>query len=618
MNFKVEIGFPEPMGAKCYKEYVNFAVPVKDGENCSLILYKKGTGKIATEIPFTSEMMYGNIYAMAVYGIDYKQYDYNFRVANKVITDPYAKKLSGTELWGKTENDYVTSVITDESYDWEGDRPLGILFEDTIIYRMHVRGFTKHTSSKVSKKGTFRGIIDKLPYLKDLGITMIELMPAYDFRENETEKYSPVISVEKPVNYWGYSKEANYFTPKASYAAAGTKGGQIKEFKDLVKECHRNGIEVSMEFYFPHGTNQMLILECFRFWVREYHIDGIHCNVDNDIKGMLKNDPVLGRTKLVCYDWNVEKAYVYEMKSMAFKNLGEANDSFMITARKFLKSDEGQIGDMSYRIKDNSNNVQAINYLTDNGTFSLNDMVSYERKHNEANGENNRDGTEYNYSWNCGFEGKTRRKKVLELRKKQIRNAWTFLMLSQGTPMIYAGDEFLHTTLGNNNPYCQDNEISWLNWNLVKKNQEYIDYLKMLIKFRKEHNILHMKNEMKIMDYKNLGLPDMSYHGTMAWYLDYNHLNRHFAVMYCGNYSKMDKLANEPNVYIAYNMYWENVSFGLPSPGKGKQWKLIMSTDDISKCSMQEKELTVTPRSVVLLVSEDAPAAKKKSVRGKK
>lgn len=607
------------MGAKAHGEFVNFAAAVKDGESCSLILYKKGTGQIATEIPFTSEMRYGNVYAMAVYGIGKEQYDYNFRIANRITTDPYARKLSGTARWGKTEEKTITSVIVDESYDWEGDRPLGNLFEDSVIYRLHVRGFTKHTSSKVKKKGTFLGIAEKLPYLKSLGITMIELMPAYEFREVVTELAPCSLSEEPRVNYWGYTR-GNYFAPKASYAASGEKEGQVAEYKDLIKECHRNGIEVCMEFYFPERTNQNLIQECFRFWVREYHIDGIHCNIDEDMKNILKNDPILGRTKLICYSWNEGESCSYGISSPSFKNLGEFNDGFLVTARKFLKSDEGQIGDMSFRIKNNRDKVQVVNYLANNGTLSLCDMVSYERKHNEANGECNRDGTEYNYSWNCGFEGKTRRKKVLELRRKQIKNAWIFLLFSQGTPMIYAGDEFLNTTGGNNNPYCQDNEISWLNWNLAKKNMEYLEYVKEILRFRREHKILHMKNEMRIMDYKTLGLPDLSYHGSKAWCLDYNHLNRHFSVMYCGKYSSEKGEAESENIYVAYNMYWEEETFGLPNPGKNKCWKKVMATGEEIREQhiVREKEITVPPRSVMVLVSGDKPEKKKTAARKNK
>lgn len=622
MKFKVKTGFPEQMGAKNYGEYVNFTVAVRDGESCSLIFYKKGSSDIVAEFPFTSEMQYGNLYAMAVYGVDIELYDYNYRINNQVVTDPYARKINGTALWGMTDDSKVATVITRDEYDWEGDRPIGIPFEDSIIYRLHVRGFTKHSSSKVKKRGTFHGLMEKIPYLKELGITMIELMPAYEFREVVRHSSGPAILEDQPVNYWGYTN-ANYFAPKASYAAAGKKGGQIQEFKEMVKEFHKNGIEVGMEFYFPEGTNRNMILECFHFWVKEYHIDGIHCNIDEDMKTLLKEDPVLGRTKLICYSWNAEGEYSYFEKSLNFKNLGECNDAFMITARKFLKSDEGQIGDMSFRIKKNQNTVQMVNYLANNGTFSLYDMVSYERKHNEANGENNHDGTEYNYSWNCGFEGKTRRKKVLNLRRKQIKNAWIFLMLSQGTPMIYAGDEFLNTTQGNNNPYCQDNDISWLNWNLEKKNQEYIDYVKYLITFRRQHKILHMRDELRIMDYKSLGLPDMSYHGSKAWYLDYSHLNRHFSVMYCGKYSEMEEPEQNQNIYIAYNMYWEQEKFGLPTPAKDSAWKKILATgeeelgEQAQKEVIGEKEISVPPRSVVVLVSEEIPANSNKKKRRK-
>ncbi len=606
MSFTVDIGFPEPIGASKTDNGVNFAVAVGDGESCSLILYKKGSDKIAEEIPFTEEMMYGNVYAMVVYNLDIKAYDYNFRIAGRVVIDPYARKLSGTSVWGETDNVSVKSVVTDEVFDWEGDRPLGLLFEDSIIYRLHVRGFTKHSSSKVSKKGTFKGIEEKLPYLKELGINMINLMPAYEFYEVQSNNYTHISAEKNMINYWGYT-EGNYFAPKASFAATGKDGGQIEEFKQLVKACHMNGIEVCMEFFFPEGVNQNLILECFRFWVREYHIDGIQSNIGNDVKSILKNDAVLGRTKLISYEWNEENDGSYRMKTMTFKNLGEANDGFLITARRFLKSDEGQVGDVSYRFKNNHNKVQVINYFSRTGTFCLNDMVSFERKHNEANGENNTDGTDYNYSWNCGVEGKTRKRKVMELRKKQIRNMWIFLLCSQGTPMIYAGDEFLNTSQGNNNPYCQDNEISWLNWNLAKKNEEYIQFVKQMISFRKANKILHMKDEMRIMDYKSIGLPDISYHGSKAWYLDYNHLNRHIGIMYCGNYSRTDMGQDIDNIYIAYNMYWEDMTFGLPSAGKGKVWKKFICTNDMPDTSddaIIEKEAVVPPRSVTIFVSE--------------
>ena len=255
---------------------------VGDGESCSLILYKKGSDKIAEEIPFTEEMMYGNVYAMVVYNLDIKAYDYNFRIAGRVVIDPYARKLSGTSVWGETDNVSVKSVVTDEVFDWEGDRPLGLLFEDSIIYRLHVRGFTKHSSSKVSKKGTFKGIEEKLPYLKELGINMINLMPAYEFYEVQSNNYTHISAEKNMINYWGYT-EGNYFAPKASFAATGKDGGQIEEFKQLVKACHMNGLEVCMEFFFPEGVNQNLILECFRFWVREYHIDGIQSNIGNDV-----------------------------------------------------------------------------------------------------------------------------------------------------------------------------------------------------------------------------------------------------------------------------------------------------------------------------------------------
>lgn len=612
MKYRIEAGCPDYLGARCYKDYINFAVAVKGDARCSLVLYHKGTAEIADEIDFSSDMVYGNVYAMAVYNLDINKYDYNYRINSIITVDPYAGMLSGTAVWGELRGDDVTSVVVKDDYNWEGDRPLCTPFEDSVIYRLHVRGFTRHSSSKVTGKGTYRGIIQKIPYLKELGITMIELMPAYEFVECEV--------AGSPINYWGYTG-GNYFAPKASYAHSGSKGGQVDEFKDMVKQCHKNGIEVGMEFFFPSETNQSFILDCFRYWVRCFHIDSIHCNLGEDIKNIVKNDPLLGKTKLISNGWHADDNGGYWMRPPVYKNLGECHDGFMITARRFLKSDEGQVSDMTFRIRNNRSNIQVINYLADHNTLSVNDMVSYEWKHNEANGEGNRDGSDYNYSWNCGAEGYTRKKKVMELRRKQIRNAWMFLLLSQGTPMIYAGDEFLRTTQGNNNPYCQDNEISWVNWNLMKKNATNLELVKSLIQFRKTYRVLHMKDEMRIMDYRSIGLPDMSYHGSRAWFLDDNHLNRHFGIMYCGEYGKEDSAAEEAkkeeNIYVAYNMYWENMAFGLPVAGRSKQWRLLYATDDNTETGkiITEKEVTVSPRSVAVFVSEDKPVTVKKKTR---
>jgi len=290
----------------------------------------------------------------------------------------------------------------------------------------------------------------------------------------------------------------------------------------------------------------------------------------------------------------------------------------MIHARKFLKSDEDQVGPMTYHMKHNPLNFGVVQYVANQNSFTLMDTVSYDRKHNEANGEHNQDGTDYNYSWNCGYEGKTRKKKINRMREKQIKNILLFLMLSQGTPMIMAGDEMGHTQQGNNNPYCQDNDVSWINWNDLNKNSEIYEFFKELVAFRKKHMILHMEQELRMMDYRSIGCPDLSYHSDRAWYTDCNHICRHFAAMFGGEYaypqkeSKTIEQLPQRNIYVAYNMHWEIQQLGIPSAKKGYQWVKIMDTTErigertgnrqLQALHAEQRNVSVQPRSAQLYV----------------
>ena len=371
------------------------------------------------------------------------------------------------------------------------------------------------------------------------------------------------------INYWGYT-DANYFAPKSAYCV-GKGQAVVDEFKTMVKELHKNGIQVFMEFYFMWGTSPYLIVDCLRHWVMEYKIDGISVNFDVAPINMIKKDPILSGIKIIGDRWEIVNDYAEE--NGQDKRYAVCSDSYMITARKFLKSDEGQVYDMTCKIKECRGDAGIIHYMSNHNTFTMMDMVSYERKHNEDNGENNLDGTDYNYSWNCGTEGPTKKKKIAELRRKQIKNAFAFLLLSQGTPMIYAGDEMGHTTKGNNNPYCQDNAISYINWNDLKTNNDIFEFVKMLISVRTTHKMLTMKNEPRMIDYKGLGNPDLSLHGVEPWKPDYNYVSRNFAFMYNEDY------VDEGKLYVVFNMYWEDEKFNLPALQKNKKWKLLFSTD---------------------------------------
>ena len=604
-NIKVYRGNPLLMGVTVIGDEVNFAITAKYGSNCQVVLYEKGKDEEAARIPFENAQVIGNVYAMSVSGLDYSKYYYNFSVDGEIVTDEYAKALSGKKNWGKA-CDNLKGIIINDDYDWQQDAPLNIPFDETILYRMHVRGFTKHATSKVKHRGTYLGIVEKIPYLKELGINMIELMPAYEFNEIKRENATSMkgqFDIESPVlNYWGYT-DGYAFAPKASFAWTNTPGGEVEEFKYLVRELHKNGIEISMEFFFPQGTNPKLILDCLHYWVMEYHIDGIHANCEEAVMRMIETDNLLCTTKIFTYSFSNNTDF-YSRKS-EIRNIANFNDDFMVCARRFIKGDEDMLNTMAYKIKANPPGVAVVNYVANHNTFTLYDTVSYDRKYNEANGENNRDGAVYNYSWNCGAEGDTRKRKIMDLRKRQIKNALCLVFLSQGVPMLYAGDEMCNSQKGNNNPYCLDNEISWTNWNTNAMAKEILEFTKNIIAFRKKHKVLHLSQETRQMDYKSYGLPDMSYHGTKAWYADFSHFNRHFSVMYCGKYALLDKAGEEQDIYIAYNMYWENQEFGVPSARSKKKWHLEFSTDVNKKDCDIDRMYEAPGRSISVLVAGD-------------
>lgn len=603
LKYKIKPGNPMMLGAVKTNNGINFALMVNGRyhKHCSVILYSKGTMNVVAEIPFSKEMWYGNVCTMCIDGINLNNFDYNYRVDNKVITDPYAMIINGGNVFGQNDAKKKTSAVYVDRFDWEDDKKPMTEFSDSFIYRLHVRGFTMNRYSKVRKKGTFAGIVEKIEYLKELGVTMVELMPAYEFNENEGMP-------KDKVNYWGYTS-ADYFMPKVAYSYKKDAKSAIYEFKSMVKELHKNDIEVCMEFFFDKNISPSYMLDCFRYWVINYHIDGIHCNMSDDIRGMISADPYLSNTKIISVGFDSDE---YSEN----KHLGEYNEVFMNIARKFLKGDEGMVRDMAFRVKYNKNFASPVNYLATNNSFTLMDMVSFTTRHNEANGESNRDGVEDNYSWNCGFEGITKKKKINEFRLKQLKNALCMLMLSQGTPMLYAGDEFGNSCDGNNNPYCQDNEISYLDWRGLNKNKELFEFVKFLVEFRKEHNILHLDKPLNTNDYRSLGMPDMSYHSDRTWALDTDVFSRQFAIMLNGKYCKIFNKPEEENLYIAFNMHWESKKLGLPTAGREKDWKIAFSTENEEKIVVDARNVKTSrcvvmpPRSVVVLVSEESEEAK--------
>ena len=519
--------------------------------------------------------------------------------------DPYAKVLIGTGKFGEEhpEGHEVRCAMIAGNYDWEDDRKPQITYEDAVMYSFHVRGFTKQRYSGVRHKGTFLGITEKAEYFKELGINQIKLMPAYEFTEMESVKtharYRKEEELPKRLNYWGYTK-AFHFAPKRAYAA--TKD-PVREFKDMVKTMHRLGIEVLMEFYFPEGCSPRYITECLQYWVQEYHVDGFHVRGVQGICNLMATDPLFADTKLLNIYFPVEE--IYGKKNLPKKRMvAECNDGFMIDVRRFLKGDEESLKAFAERMRRNPKGSGLINYIASHDGFTLCDLVSYEERHNEDNGEQNRDGRVQNYSWNCGEEGKSRKKKILELRNRQMKNAWCMLLLSAGTPMILAGDEFCNSQLGNNNPYCLDNEISWLDWKVYKSgNSEMFRFVKDLIAFRKKHKILHMGQELSMTDSLSCGFPGISYHSSSAWYGELDGQNRKIGVMYCGKYADEDEL-----IYIAYNMHWMEHTFALPALPGGYRWNVALDTsegileEDKWRLLPDSRQVQVSSRTVIVLI----------------
>lgn len=607
-KYNIKAGHPFPMGLTREPDGVNVSVQAPEDEAAELLVYgsagKNGRKQIAS-LPFPESGRTGKIICMKVEGLP-EEFAYQFRIGSRIETDSYARYILGREQFGKKPQAESYALCYKDHFDWEGDKPPCIPMEDTILYRLHVRGFTKHSSSQVKAKGTFAGLKEKIPYLKELGVTMVELLPAYEFEEVQKPLHTnPAGNSQQlsAVNYWGYT-DAFYFAPKAAYSK---QNKAYVELKELVRELHKNGVELCMEFYFVTGTRKEFILECLRYWVLEYHIDGFHINFDVAPMQMIAEDPLLSSTKLFGIQWEddqKEKRGAEKEK----KHLAEFHDGFLVEARKFLKGEPEQLQALLYRISLNPQGRGVVNYIANHDSLTLHDCVTYENKHNEKNGEDNRDGNNYNYSWNCGEEGESRRKKVLDRRNKQMRNALFLVLLSQGVPMLLAGDEFGRTKGGNNNAWCQDNEISWINWNLNQSRTALLAYTKELILFRKQHRIFHMPFQLRNMDYGKNGYPDISYHGTRAWYPDLSTYNRHVGIMYCGEYAKYAKEEADDFFYMALNSHWEEHTLALPNLPKDRRWYELFSTGEgdggflTEKLLLEnQKEFTIAPASSAIL-----------------
>lgn len=688
-GFKIRPGKPQPFGATLVPGGINFSIFSSYATACVLVLFEKGASEPFVEIPFFDDFRIGNVFAMKVFALDYENLEYGYRLdgphdpANghrfnpyQIVMDPYAKQIGGRDEWGETYDPHDIyhhrARLHINDFDWEGDSQLNIPIEDLIIYEMHVRGFTQHPSSKVKSPGTFAGLVEKIPYLKDLGVNCIELMPVFEFDEFENTLTNPETG-ESLMNYWGYST-VGFFAPKSGYAATSAFGMQADELKNLVKMCHANGIEVWLDVVFNHtaegnedgptisfrgidnktyylltpdghyynfsGTGNTLncnhpivramVRECLQYWVSEYHIDGFRFDLASilgrdqlgaplpnpPLLETLAYDPILAKSKLIAEAWDA--GGLYQVGSFpAYGRWAEWNGKYRDDIRQFVKGDSNKISSLAARIQGSPDLYHdrgprsTINFVTAHDGFTLYDLVSYNYKHNLANGENNRDGTDQNYSWNCGWEGETDDTEIQNLRERQIKNFLTILMVSQGVPMLLMGDEVAHTKRGNNNTYCHDNDLNWFDWRLLRRNKHIYRFTQNLIKFRKKHQVLRSRTFFQHQDFVGSGYPDISFHGTKLWQPDWSEHSYSLAFLLCGKHAR-EGFEPDDYIYVIMNAYWETLWFELPDLPEGMQWRVAVNTfmpspkdnytpgrEPILKDQLQ---LMVSDRSVVVLV----------------
>lgn len=605
-----------PLGVSFEEDGLRISAVCDKTEEAGIILYDR-KNREGVRIPFPEESRVGNVCAMMLSGYHDKSCSYLFYRGEEIFQDPYCKRMADGGRYGQPKTALLHCRAAGDAYDWKGDRNIAFSYEDMVIYALHVRGFTKHRSSGVKWKGTYAGLMEKIPYLQELGINMALLMPTYEFDEIMPENTAqtmeqavlsykrelpkPEEADEKPprLNFWGYQKGL-YYMPKSAYAH---EKDVSREYKDMVRAFHQAGIGVAMQFYFPPEISPVEVLDILKYWVLEYHIDGFHLLSASLPMALIAEEPLLSKTMLLTGEGNLPWG---EKKT---HNLGYLNDKFLYDMRRLLKGDDNMINQFLLHIRGEKSGVGVINSIARWDGFRLVDLVSYDRKHNEANGENNQDGMDYNCSWNCGVEGKSRKKGVRELRLRQMKNAMTLLFISRGTPLLYSGDEFANTQEGNNNPYCQDNDIAWIKWNSTEEGKELLAYTKSLIRMRKEYRILHAGIQQRGVDMLPGGFPDISFHGREAWRPDTSPASRYMAVMYYDFF------------YIAVNMHWEMNYLGLPKLPKGKLWVLFSDTGrelPLIETDGSSQELCVPPRTIVLCMAKEVPVEAKKPGRRKK
>lgn len=682
-------GIPHPQGATVQANGVNFSIFSEGASGIELLLFNEYDDLDPVQVinldpqvnktfhfwhVFVEGLKPGIHYAYRVDGLYDPSQGYRFN-RNKVIIDPYSKG-NHKSLWKRGDacgfdDNLATSlrcvVVDTQAYDWEGDRPLNRPMSESIIYEMHVGGFTRSATSGVRDPGTFSGVIEKIPYLKELGVTAVELLPIFEFDDTEVLR---TVNEQPLTNYWGYST-MSYFAPHPTFCVDPESGQHVREFRDMVKALHKADIEVILdvvfnhtdegnhqgptfcfkaldnqiyyylvpdqeEFYYDytgcgntfncnHPVAEKFILDCLRYWVQEMHVDGFRFDEGSvlsrgedgrplehpPVVWAIELDETLADSKVIAEAWDA--AGLYQIGYFPGYRWAEWNGKYRDAIRRFVKGDPGIIGDVAARITGSADLYQwrghspinSVNFITAHDGFTLYDLVAYNEKHNDANGEGNRDGINDNLSWNCGVEGETEDHGVQDLRQRQIKNFATLLLISNGVPMLVMGDEVGRTQKGNNNAYCQDNDISWFDWSLVDKNQDLFRFWKLMIAHRLHYIALHRPRYFN-GSINERGLADITWHSAQLNQPNWMDPEAHVLAFTLGGFE------GQSDVHIMLNMYWDPLSFQLPDIPE-RRWYRVADTaqsspNDIAKIGeevlIEDPCYLVTGRSVVILVSK--------------
>lgn len=648
-GFKIRPGFFRMYGACVASNGVSFTINSHGATRCTLLLFKPQAPKPYARIPFPDSYRIGDTYSMLVFDIKPDEFEYAFSFdgpyepakgllfnEENVLLDPYSRAVTGQRKWGEKPEggkdfEYRARVVK-SNFDWGNIKQLEQPFEDLVIYETHVRGYTKDKSSGVSAPGTFAGLKDKIPYLKDLGINAVELMPIFEFDEMESAR---VVDGVQLYNYWGYNT-VSFFAPNTSYAFNEEHNHEGDELKSLIKALKENGIEVILDVVFNHTAegNEMgpcfsfkgidnnvyymltpdahyynfsgcgnvmncnhpvvrsFIIDCLRHWAIEYRVDGFRFDLASilgrdqngapmanpPILESLAFDPVLGKMKLIAEAWDA--GGLYQVGSFpSWNRWAEWNGRYRDDMRSFLKGDDGMAGNAITRITgsrdlyspESRGHKASVNFMTCHDGFTLYDLYSYNEKHNEKNGWNNTDGDNNGHSWNCGAEGETDDPNVNGLRRRLIKNAFAALLCSRGPAMFFAGDEFCNTQFGNNNAYCQDNIISWLDWSRLEEFKEIHDFVRHMIQFRKEHPILR-----KMTKPSSCQFPEISVHNGTPFNASTNYKTKLIGIMYAG---RNEEDTEDDIVFYCMNAYWEPLVMQLPVLPNGKHWHVDTNTN---------------------------------------